>query len=92
MIVTRRGFLQSCLALGAAPAIVRADSLMRVIPRESTFFYEDLFYCENFAYQRFTSQGNFQEIMEKVLRENHEKIAASISTRNAMFDQIVERK
>lgn len=34
MIVTRRGFLQSCLALAAAPAIVRADSLMRVVPRE----------------------------------------------------------
>jgi hypothetical protein len=34
MIVTRRGFMQSILALGAAPAIVRADSLMRVVPRE----------------------------------------------------------
>lgn len=31
--VTRRGFLLSCLALGAAPAIVRADSLMRIVPR-----------------------------------------------------------
>lgn len=31
----RRGFLQSILALGAAPAIVRADSLMRVIPRDT---------------------------------------------------------
>lgn len=28
----RRGFLQAILALGVAPAIVRADSLMRVIP------------------------------------------------------------
>jgi hypothetical protein len=31
--VNRRGFLSSCLALAVAPAIVRADSLMRVVPR-----------------------------------------------------------
>ena len=28
----RRGFLSSVIALAAAPAIVRADSLMRVVP------------------------------------------------------------
>lgn len=33
----RRSFLGSILALGAAPAIVRADSLMRVIPTGTTF-------------------------------------------------------
>lgn len=32
--INRRGFLSSCLALAAAPAIVRSDSLMRIIPRE----------------------------------------------------------
>lgn len=30
MTVTRRGFLTGMLALGAAPAIVRAESLMRL--------------------------------------------------------------
>ena len=30
--MNRRGFLGSILALSAAPAIVRADSLMRVVP------------------------------------------------------------
>lgn len=30
--MNRRGFLGSILALGAAPAIVRADSLMRLVP------------------------------------------------------------
>lgn len=30
----RRGFMGSILALGAAPAIVRADSLMRIVPRK----------------------------------------------------------
>lgn len=31
--MNRRGFLGSILAAAAAPAIVRADSLMRVVPR-----------------------------------------------------------
>ncbi len=35
-MTTRRTFLGSILALGAAPAIVRADALMRVVPRETT--------------------------------------------------------
>lgn len=33
--MNRRGFLSAILAAGAAPAIVRADSLMRVVPRET---------------------------------------------------------
>ena len=33
--MNRRSFLSSILALGAAPAIVRADSLMRIVPREA---------------------------------------------------------
>ena len=33
--MNRRGFLSSCLALGMAPAIVRADSLMRVVARDT---------------------------------------------------------
>lgn len=33
--MNRRGFLSSCMALAAAPAIVRADSLMRIVPRDS---------------------------------------------------------
>lgn len=34
MVLSRRGFLASCIALSAAPAIVRADSLMRIAPRK----------------------------------------------------------
>jgi hypothetical protein len=34
-MTTRRGFLGAMLAACAAPAIVRADSLMRVIPTET---------------------------------------------------------
>jgi hypothetical protein len=34
--VNRRGFLGSILAAAVAPAIVRADSLMRIVPRDTT--------------------------------------------------------
>lgn len=48
--MNRRGFLSSILALGAAPAIVRADSLMRVVPRETTVidsqFYDGIQWTE----------------------------------------------
>ena len=36
-MITRRGFLLSCLALGAAPAIVRASSIMRVRSMPAVF-------------------------------------------------------
>lgn len=36
--VNRRGFLGAILAASVAPAIVRADSLMRIIPQEITLF------------------------------------------------------
>lgn len=49
--LNRRGFLAGMLALGAAPAIVRAESLMRVVPLDKVLdcevgkgwlVYEDL--------------------------------------------------
>lgn len=38
----RRGFLGAILAAAAAPAIVRADSLMRIVPRETTLLIPTL--------------------------------------------------
>lgn len=35
--MNRRSFLGSILAAAAAPAIVRADSLMRIVPSDATF-------------------------------------------------------
>lgn len=40
--MNRRGFMGTMLALGAAPAIVRADSLMRIVPREAGIFVPSL--------------------------------------------------
>jgi hypothetical protein len=42
MLVNRRSFLQNCLALAAAPAIVRADSLMRIMPRSTALIMPEL--------------------------------------------------
>ncbi len=46
--MNRRSFLSSMLALGAAPAIVRADSLMRIVPRE-TLVYEHVTYGRGYS-------------------------------------------
>lgn len=40
--MNRRGFLQTCLALAAAPAIVRADSLMRIVARDTKIIMPEL--------------------------------------------------
>lgn len=40
--MNRRGFLGAMLAAAVAPAIVRADSLMRIIPRDTTVHYWDV--------------------------------------------------
>lgn len=41
--MNRRNFLTSMLAACAAPAIVRADSLMRIMPRDATMLTEAQF-------------------------------------------------
>lgn len=40
--MNRRGFIGSILATCAAPAIVRADALMRIVPRNTTIVLETM--------------------------------------------------
>ena len=40
--MNRRGFLQGVLALGSAPALVRVDSLMRIVTRQRLFFENEV--------------------------------------------------
>lgn len=42
--MNRRSFLGTILALGVAPAIVRVDSLMRVVPVDTTILGVDTLY------------------------------------------------
>lgn len=47
--MNRRGFIGSILALGAAPAIVRADSLMRIVSRDALILGPPAFTYQTFA-------------------------------------------
>lgn len=58
----RRGFLGAILAAAAAPAIVRADSLMRVIPRETVIVASPFDY--------------FDETLREALRAHAERLRA----------------
>ena len=71
--MNRRGFMGSILALGAAPAIVRADALMRVRPRNEAILGTDGFLIVTPALQNYvlmsahTSDGiNLHETLFRV--------------------------
>ena len=57
--MNRRGFLQSCIALAAAPAIVRADSLMRIVPRNTLVDKSALWV--RFTYEGESGEAKFYE-------------------------------
>lgn len=88
--MNRRGFLASCLALCAAPAIVRADSLMRVIPRE-TGVISDVAY-EWTQYAGPPVIVTFSDIVSETLRLRSHEIAESIITRNALLRKFQEEQ
>ena len=55
-MVTRRGFIGSILALGVAPAIVRADSLMRIVSRDTAILLPSAdIYPSNYGMARIDS-------------------------------------
>lgn len=58
----RRGFLGAMLAACAAPAIVRADSLMRIVPRDALIFHPDEF--------GLAIHGNRLLTIEQIVRES----------------------
>lgn len=78
--MNRRGFLGSILALGAAPAIVRADSLMRIIPREATVLIERIAPMEILP-------GNHIMTLEEITRE-----ALRIAHKQATFISLMSRE
>lgn len=55
--MNRRSFMSAILATACAPAIVRADSLMRIVSREQlvlvTQYFGDPFTGPMFAYQEY---------------------------------------
>ena len=71
-VMDRRGFLWSILALGAAPAIVRADSLMRIIVPS----------------QEIVLPLTFAEIVQKTLKEKIAQLEADIIMHNSILYKI----
>lgn len=98
MQLTRRGFLGSILALAAAPAIVRADSLMRVVPRDTGVLLLNggaLVETVDFDEPLTVSDGEFTHLEYRVMYDFHsgrptlraydriEKIHANVEIRGA---------
>ena len=65
--MNRRDFLGAMLAACAAPAIVRADSLMRIVPRETTV-------VTPFEAVAVTRYMTMDEIVREALRLAHENV------------------
>lgn len=96
MTTTRRGFLQACLALCVAPAIVRADSLMRVVPRDTTVLtaMEVSITIDQLrevvpTYYR----GNFTQLVRETFLKHREQIAQNVQLSNSIlkkYDQFIQ--
>ena len=70
----RRGFLGSILALAAAPAIVRADSLMRIVPRETTLITGEIGTMDRFVIvETGHTMMTIDQITREALRIAHDK-------------------
>lgn len=96
--MNRRGFLSSCLALAAAPAIVRADSLMRIVPREAGVLIFDG--CDQWMeWTQVVSEpvivtytGTFAEIMAQAFRDDKAEIAENIERNNALLRYMMKQQ
>lgn len=87
----RRSFLGSILAACAAPAIVRADSLMRVIPRETSVLRAAEYTWRQEALVVVPLQGTFLEIVSEAMKLHRDEIAANIKARNVLLRQAIKR-
>ena len=88
--MNRRGFLSSIIALGAAPAIVRADSLMRVIQREDLF-------CAEYTWTQASlvvvpTNDEFANLVAETFKKHREQIIKNIEARNALLQKYLREQ
>ena len=82
--MNRRGFLTGIFAFGAAPAIVKADSLMKLVPRQT-----EVLGFATVEYHWKTVAGSvvvpveFSELMAETFRKHRIAIADAVAQRNA---------
>jgi hypothetical protein len=80
--VNRRGFLTSILALGVAPAIVRADSLMKIVPVNTGIT----------IYPSLRPDVSFDDVIAKAMRETKERIVANVLNPFFVGDPVMVEK
>lgn len=89
--MNRRGFLGSILALGAAPAIVRAESLMRIIApsQELTFFSAELtLTIDEYAAAYAGPTPTLSEIITQTLISRSAMLARNIERSNTLLREM----
>jgi hypothetical protein len=90
--VNRRGFLGSILALAAAPAIVRADSLMRIVPTDTLVFESASIEFEIGPEPDFLAMpDNLSEIITNTIRARSALLAANITANNELLRYMKSR-
>lgn len=80
--MNRRGFLAAMLAAGVAPAVVRAQSLMKLVPLSDSGIV-GLEWAE--IDLGIATPMTLTEIINKTLRERAPEIAATIQRQNALL-------
>lgn len=89
--MNRRGFLGSIIAACAAPAIVRADSLMRIVARDATVIAPEIGRIETFQFYESSLSDHAADalayafITQEALRIAHEN-AVFVRAVNHRFD------
>lgn len=85
--MNRRNFLAGMLAACAAPAIVRADSLMRIVPRETTIAMTPIAELTiGWEQQDFIVMSpTLQEIVTETFRRHAADIARNVAANNALL-------
>lgn len=86
--MNRRGFLGSILAACAAPAIVRADSLMRIVPMDDTLVLIHPARYRQIIGATVIVPSTIDEIVRTTLRSRAPELIRQISQRTALLKQM----
>jgi hypothetical protein len=86
-MTSRRGFLGAILAAAAAPAIVRAESLMKIYVPQQELAYETLAYRQAAAMGRAMQQTQAQIVYD--VNSYSYSDGSTILTRQQMMDDIL---
>lgn len=81
--MNRRSFISSILALGTAPAIVRADSLMRIVPMDTVVEYDTYALGYLITPEEFWAEYRLAEVLTK----NFSHASPTVALRTGLGNQ-----